>query len=372
LRREHTYVVGPLALPDLDRLDRGHAREALAQVPSVALFLDRARAADPEFELDDDSARPVSELCIRMDGLPLALELAAAGMRLVSPRGLLERITRQPRMLSSRLRDIPERHRTLWSTIAWSYDLLSEPERQMFRHVGIFTGACSPAAVQAILPAPASEMDVLDGLDALSTKSLLRVEHDPDGELCFRMLQTLREFARERLREDGEDEAAGRRHARYFVEFAERAEGHLFGAAQQAWLARVGREHDNLRAAIQFSVKQCEPEPALRLSGALWRFWWLRGHLHEGTYWLGQALGLPGDVPDAARAKSLHAAGKLARERGDQDQAEAFARERLAPSSAGRRRRCRTCPNIPAMSSHRRTRRMPSAVRREPRAAGPP
>jgi non-specific serine/threonine protein kinase len=144
------------------------------------------------------------------------------------------------------------------------------------------------------------------------------------------MLQTLREFARERLREDGEDEAAGRRHARYFMEFAEQAEPRLQGAAQQAWLARVGREHDNLRAAIQFSVQHCEVEPALRLSGALWRFWWLRGHLHEGTYWLGQALALPGDVADAARAKALHAAGKLARERGDRDAAEAFARESLA------------------------------------------
>jgi predicted ATPase len=326
LRREHTWEVEPLAVP---RLDRPISIEALADVPSVALFVERARAVEPSFVLNAESADAVAELCTRLDGLPLAIELAAARTRVLSPRALLGRLVSRPDHPPS------DRHRTLWSTINWSYELLLDEERALFRQLGVFAGAWSLESVESVcanLFYSADPVEALDRLSVLVDKSLVRPDPGQHGEPVFRLLETLRGFALEQLHACGEYRATADRHAAYYVVLSEAADLQLIGPQQQTWLARLQREHDNLRAALRWATESGDVTTALRLGGALWRFWWLRGHLHEGLHWLRQALAMPGDAPIAARARALHAAGKLARERGDPTAAEAYCRESLGSS----------------------------------------
>jgi len=314
------------------RWERTYAVPPLVGLPAVTLFDERARAVEPSFALDDQTVPIVTELCERLDGLPLAIELAAARSRVLSPRAILSRLERRLSLLTSKAADRPERHQTLRATIAWSYELLDVFDQQLFRSISVFAGSFTPEAVAAVL-GQAEPIDALVGLSHMAERSLLRVEGEVSGEPRFSMLETLREFALERLHEAGEYAAVARRHAVYFLGLVEGAEVDSPGQGDSRWLGQLEDEYDNLRTALRWSLSDADPtapEIALRLSGGLWRFWWVRGYVGEGTRWLRDALARAGSSPSITRASALHAAGKLARERGDLDEAEALCRESLA------------------------------------------
>jgi predicted ATPase/DNA-binding CsgD family transcriptional regulator len=337
LRWEHVLPVPPLALPDLERLP---APEALATVPSVALFLHHARAIDPSFSLTEANARGLAELCVRLDGLPLALELAAARVDMLP----LQRILGRPlERLPADVGDVPPRHWTMRRAIGWSYDLLTLDERALFRRVAIFPTGCMPEAAAAVCedaetadascPVSAlSGLRVLERLASLASKSLLRQERQPNGELRFGMLETIRAFALEQLAACGELEQTGRRFRDFFVALAERAEPDLTGPEQGAWMDRLEREHDNIRSAIRWCLERGSAEEGLRLAGALWRFWFTRRHLIEGNRALGELLDLEGSaaVRPETRAKALNGAGNLAQACGDLERAARLHKESLA------------------------------------------
>ena len=284
LRGERVFAVSPLALPDPARLPD---LETLRRLPSVALFEDRARRVQPDFLVTSENAAAVATICVHLDGLPLAVELAAERSRLFSPAALLEHLTSRLGLLNSGARDLPERHRTLRATLAWSYELLDEADKRLFRRLGVFVGGASLAAVAAICKDEPS-LDTLQSLDTLLGKSLLTRTEGRDGEARFTMLETLREYALERLREAGEA-AARRAHGSYYLGLAEAAEVGLRGPEQARWLARLETERDNLRAALRWALA-ADAELALRLAGALAWFWYLQGSFSEGDTFLEEAL----------------------------------------------------------------------------------
>jgi predicted ATPase len=318
LSGEHEYPVPPLELPDPKRLPDP---EALARYEAVTLFIQRARAARPDFEVTNASAPAVAELCARLDGLPLAIELAAARVKLLSPQAPLARLGRRLSLLTGGARDLPARQQTLHSTIDWSYDLLEPAERTLFARLAVFVGGCSLEAVEAVCnvgddllldPSAGSGQAVLDALALLVDKSLLRQAEGPDGEPRFTMLETIREYAAERFETSGDAECWRQRHAGYSLALAEQAAPELTGPRQAAWLERLERDHDNLRAALGRALERDQTELGLRLAGALGRFWEIRGHLREGQGWLERALSRWPEAPAAARAAALNAAGSLA------------------------------------------------------------
>jgi predicted ATPase/DNA-binding CsgD family transcriptional regulator len=336
---EHDLPVPPLALPDREDLP---ASEQLRHSAALRLFVERAQAARPDFVLDDDNAPAVAAICRRLDGLPLAIELAAARVRLLSAPALLTRLAARLPLLAGGPRDAPARQQTLAGTIAWSYDLLDAGEQRLFRHLAIFAGGWSLKAAEAVCgAADDAGVDILEGVGSLADKSLLHPVEQQDDEPRFGMLETIREFGLERLRAGGEAEAQGRRHAEYFLDLAEAAEPELRASEQLRWLARLDREHDNLRAALGWS-ELGDAHLALRLAGALWWYWWIRGHYREGRDWLERALAAsagpaatrtsPSAV--AARPKALIGAGMLAVNQDDFDRATALIRESLALSRA--------------------------------------
>jgi len=279
----------------------------------------------------------VAHICCRLDGIPLAIELAAARVALLPPAALLARLERRLAVLTGGARDLPERQRTLRAAIDWSYGLLTEDERRLSRRLAVFAGGCTLDAAEAVCAAGPAEFaewggDVLEGLASLVDKSLLRSEQGGSAEPRFTMLETIREYGLEQLAAGGDAEAPRRRHAAYYLRVAERAEPALTGAAQGTWLARLEGEHDNLRAALRWSRDSGETVLGLRLAGALWRFWYVRGHLSEGRAWLDGLLALTtSEGPDAAvRAKALTGAGVLANIQGDYDHATALCEESLA------------------------------------------
>jgi len=319
LRGERVVPVAPLAVPDLRRLP---APEAVARYPAVALFLARVRDHRPGFALSVANASTVAAVCARLEGLPLALELAAAQSRLFSPAALLARLERRLSVLAGGPRDLPDRQQTMRATIAWSYNLLTAGERALFRWLAVFAGSCSLAAIEAICPSiGAVEGEVLAGLGSLTEKSLLRQTAMTGEEPRFGMLDTVREYGLECL--IGEERAvASSAHARYYLALAEEVAPHVTGSEQAAWLDRLETEHDNLRAALHWLYEQGERRLCLQLAGALAPFWYVRGHLSEGRGWLEQLLGAPLDlVADAGvkagRAKALHGAGLLAAAQSD-------------------------------------------------------
>jgi non-specific serine/threonine protein kinase len=326
LRWEHELAVPPLALPDLGRLPDV---ETLAGVPAVALFVARARAARPDFALDDANAAAVAALCAGLDGLPLALELAAARTKVLPPGALLERLDRRLHLLTGGARDRPPRQRTLRAAVAWSHDLLDEAERVLFRRLAVFAGGCTLDAAAAVAAAGGDELGVLDGLGVLVDSSLVRRTDGarPGGAPGprFALLETIREYAAERLAASGEAAAVECRHARHFLALAERSEAGLKGPDQGAWLAQLEAEHDNFRAVLSRLAGAPRPvgggaggaEAALRLAGALAWFWWLAGHSAEGRRWLDAALAAAPAAPAAARARARHGAGLLAGAHGD-------------------------------------------------------
>ncbi|HET8627272.1 MAG TPA: LuxR C-terminal-related transcriptional regulator [Thermomicrobiales bacterium] len=328
LRWEQVLAVPPLPVPD-------PAQPAdpatLAAVPSVALFVSRARAARPDFALDEGNAEAVAELCARLDGLPLALELAAARSRILSPRAMLARLRERSDFLDARGADYPARQQTLRAAVAWSYDLLPPAEQALFRCLAVFAGSWTLEAAEALCAGDDGGRGLLDRVEALADSSLLQAEEAGD-EPRFRMLATVREHAREWLAASGELPDARHRHAAYFLALAERAVPHLTGRQQLAWLDRLERDRDNLRAALRWALEAGDAATGLRLGAALWWFWYVRGHLHEGRRRLAALLTLP--APDggqvaAARARVVLGLGVLASQQGDRAEGAARCAEAL-------------------------------------------
>jgi predicted ATPase/class 3 adenylate cyclase len=324
---EQAYEVPPLEAPDPGRLLPIHM---LNQYEAVRLFVERAQAVKADFSVTRENAPAVAEICARLDGLPLAIELAAARIKLLPPKAMLGRLSSRLKLLTGGARDLPARQRTLRGTIEWSYDLLGEGERTLFARLAVFSGGRTLEAIEAVCDAEGDlPVDALDGVELLLEKSLLRQEDGPEGEPRFVMLETIHEYARERLEESGQAEEIKRAHAEYFLALAEEAQPELDGAQQVEWLERLEAEHDNMRAALSWS-QMSETETALRLGGALWRFWYTRGYMSEGRNWLEQALAKNGVVSMPVRAKALMGAGALAYVQGHHDQGEALQAECLA------------------------------------------
>jgi predicted ATPase len=331
VRAEHEFPVPSLAFPDPDHLPD---LATLSHQAAVALFLQQAQAVKPDFQLTDANARAVASLCARLDGLPLAIELAAARMKLFSPRALLARLGQRLAVLTSASRDVPMRQQTLRNTIAWSYNLLDAQEQRLFRRLSVFVGGCTMEAIEALCTLLGSESElVLDTVASLADKSLLQHVEQQTGEAPrFVMLETIREYARESLEAFGETEAVRRAHATYFLALAEEAEQGMAGPQQAVLLERLEREHDNLRAAMQWSTSHAEEEKAmaLRLGGALRSFWYVRAYFSEGRDFLERALTLSHKVAAPVRAKALHAASQLHDAPGSLDRAKAFCEESVA------------------------------------------
>jgi predicted ATPase/class 3 adenylate cyclase len=308
LHGEREYLVPPLGLPDVEHLP---PLEALSQYEAVALFIDRAGAVKPGFAVTNENAPAIAEICARLDGLPLAIELAAARVKVLTPQAILKRLGHRLALLAGGARDLPTRQQTLRDAIDWSYDLLEEQERSFFARLSAFVGGFSLEGADAVCnPDAELGLDTFDGVASLTNKSLIRQMDTGEGESRFFMLETIREYASERLAEapDGEEIAA--RHARFYLDLAERAEPNLFGGEQASWLDSLEREHDNLRAAIESTARQGQVETALLLTGALWRFWQFRGHLREAAMRFTTVLELPGSSEHpVARAKALEGAG---------------------------------------------------------------
>ena len=317
VRGEQEFAVPPLAVPDPTHVPD---LMALSQYGSVALFLSRAQAVKPEFQVSTANARAVAEICARLDGLPLAIELAAARIKLLPPQALLARLGQRLAILTSVSPDAPTRQQTLRNTIAWSYHLLDAAEQRLFQRLSVFVGGCTLEAIEATCAALHEEASqVLDGVASLLDKSLLQQAEHKGEEPRLTMLETVREYGLECLRESGETELSQRAHALYYLALVEEAEPHLKGTQQVLWWKRLEREQENLRVALAWLIGQEEGELALRLGGALWWFWNIRGYWSEGWRWLEAALGLPrAQGRTAWRAKALQGAGEFAFRLGNQ------------------------------------------------------
>ncbi len=329
---EHEFTVPPLALPKGTHLS---ASEDLSQYAAVALFLDRALAIKPDLTITKANVHAIAAICKHLDGLPLAIELAAARMKLLPPRALLQRLTHRLEVLTSGTQNVPARQQTLRNTIAWSYHLLDAAEQRLFRRLAVFVGGCTLEAIEAICGAFADEaVSALDNVASLIDKSLLQQSEQGDEEPRFVMLETIREYGLECLSASGEEEITRMAHAAYYLALAEEAEPHYGGPQQVVWLERLEREHDNMRAALHWSIEQGAAkhriEIGLRLGGALRRFWILRGYWSEGQDFLERALAASEGIAAPMRAKALIAAANLAVNQVDYEQAEALCQESLA------------------------------------------
>jgi predicted ATPase/class 3 adenylate cyclase len=311
LRGEQEYPVPSLGVPDPSALP---PVEILATFDAVALFVQRARAVRPGFEVDERNAAAVAAICARLDGLPLAIELAAARTKLFEPVAILARLDKSLALLTSSARDVPERQRTLRGAIDWSHDLLDPRERLVFRRLAVFVGGCTAEAAEAVCnPDGEMDLDVLDVLASLLDKSLLTRSQAADGEPRFVMLETIRDYGLERLAESGEAELVHRRHAEHFAALAREAEPELLGTRPNDWLDRLEAERDNLRATIQRAAEEGRIELALETAAALWRFWQQRGHLAEGRDTLRALLDRPAAAAATrARARALGGLGGVA------------------------------------------------------------
>jgi predicted ATPase len=315
---EMTWRVPPLSLPALADGEHVSAVDDLARNEAVQLFVERTRAVRPHFSLSSHNAPAVAQLCWRLDGIPLAIELAAARLRVLSVEQVLEHLDDRFALLTGGSRTLQPRQNSLRATLDWSYDLLSDAERTLFNRLSVFAGGFTLEAVAAvcaeegIAEAEICPHDVLDGLTQLVDRSLVVVEEVPRGMVRYRMLETLRQYARLRLAAVGEAMHVDRRHAGYYLSLAEQAEPKLFGGAQVAWLDRLGVEQENLRAALAWSqTAEGAIGHGLRTAVALWWFWHLRGHAGEGSRWLEALLAHPADVPDVLRARALYREGHL-------------------------------------------------------------
>jgi predicted ATPase/transcriptional regulator with XRE-family HTH domain/Tfp pilus assembly protein PilF len=328
IQGEQQYQVAPLPLPDPPSSVRSANKIRNQMVnPAVTLFVERARSVKPSFELTEENAASVVAICARLDGLPLAIEIAAARVKLLSCQAILARLESTGLPLGRlSLPQVASRHaantrrQTLRGAIDWSYNLLDRPEARLFARLGVFTGGYTPAAVEAVCNARGDlEIDVLDGIESLLDKSLLRHEEGEGEEDRFTMLETIREYALETLLSTEPDaEAISRHHAEYYLALAEAAESELRGTRQAVWLDRLERDHANLRTTLRWSEKH-DTNVAVRLAATLWWFWWLRGYLSEGRTWLREILSLERGANEDIiwRARGLRGAGWLAYAQGD-------------------------------------------------------
>jgi predicted ATPase/class 3 adenylate cyclase/DNA-binding XRE family transcriptional regulator len=305
----------------------------LTQYEAVRLFIERAQAVKADFAVNNANAPAVAEICYRLDGLPLAIELAAARVKLFPPEALLTRLGSRLKLLTGGARDLPERQQTIRNTIDWSYQLLEESEKKLFTRLGVFVGGYTLEAAEAVCNADGDlRMDVVDGIAALLDQSMVRQEEGLEGEPRFTMLETLREYAVERLEASGEAEPLRRRHAEYYLTLAETAELYLFGAEQVAWLDRLEAAHDNLRAALAWSQTAADgAEIGACLASALMAFWAPRGHDSDARVWMEGALALSSMLPTAVRARLLaETAHSVRATRGKSERAQALGIQSLA------------------------------------------
>jgi predicted ATPase/class 3 adenylate cyclase len=305
---EREFPVPPLGVPDPRHLPD---LATLSQFEAVALFIERARAVRPGFSVTNESAPPIAEICYRLDGLPLAIELAAARIKLLTPQAILARFDDRLSLLAGGARDLPERQQTLRGAIAWSHDMLDAPDRTLFACLSVFSGGADLESIDAVCGPDLPSGDAFDGLASLVDKSLVRQVEGLAGEPRFTMLGTIREFAAEQLAGE-EDGAVRERHAARYAELASSAAADIMGAGKRQLLDLLEQEHDNLRAAIGWATETGRAETALRLAADLWRFWQMRGYLAEGRDRTERAIALPhaADHPEALMA-ALEAAGGL-------------------------------------------------------------
>jgi predicted ATPase/DNA-binding SARP family transcriptional activator len=335
---EHEFPVAPLPLPESSQAPN---IDELAHCASVALFTTRSRAVNPHFVLTRENAAAVAEICIQLDGLPLAIELAAARSKLLSPQALLARLNSRLSFLTDRNRNLTERHQTLRATLAWSYNLLNADEKRLFHYLAVFAGSFSYTAAEAICTHDET-IDVLAGIEALVDNSLLdRVEESPTAhaspgsgapELRFRMLSTIREYARELLDQGAEAQTVRSQHAQFYTQLAQAVEPKLQGGEQAFWLSQLEVEHANLRAALSWCLEDAHADAllGLRLAATLGLFWVMYGYLVEGYRWLSTALTQAPHAPAALRAKALYALGAIIHAQGDLRQAPPLFAQSLA------------------------------------------
>jgi predicted ATPase/serine/threonine protein kinase len=323
---EHEFPVPPLGLPDTRSTP---SVEVLSQCPAVTLFVQRAVAAKPDFELNQGNAAAVTEICARLDGLPLAIELAAARIKVLSPSSMRTRLASRLQLLTGGARDLPQRQQTLRAAMDWSYDLLSAPEQKLFRRLSVFVG-CNLEGVEAVCDTKGDlDLDLLDGMASMVDKSLVQQIEQAQGESRFVMLETIREYALEKLQASGEQALTRRAHAAYCLVLAEEATEQS-GPEGAEWLERFALEHDNFRAGLEWLTETGDAEWGLRLGAALFRFWEAREYLSEGRDSLGKLLRLvSAAAPTKARERALFAAGVLAVEQGDYASANALIQESL-------------------------------------------
>jgi predicted ATPase/DNA-binding NarL/FixJ family response regulator len=311
---ETVYLVPSLSLPDPELVQ---GTDALAHYESVRLFVDRASAALPDFTLTSDNATSIAQLCNRLDGMPLAIELAAARVKILPVRQIAQRLDNSFQLLTTGSRNVLPRQQTLSATMNWSYDLLSEKEQTLFRRLSVFAGGFTLQAAEAVCASgPISQSEVLDLLSHLVDKSLVSVlDRTTNGEGRYRLLETVRQYAHQRLLDSGEIADLRRLHTLFFTLYAEQAELELHGPRQIGWLDRLAQEHDNFRAALAW-CQQYSVETGLRLAGNLWWFWEIRGYFGEGRRW-SEGLLAQDTTPTIARAQALYAAGLLGLRQGD-------------------------------------------------------
>jgi predicted ATPase/serine/threonine protein kinase len=322
---EHEFPVPALAVPDLHAMP---APEVLSQFPAIALFVQRALAAKPDFELDPQNASAIIEICARLDGLPLAIELAAARVKVLSPSAMRTRLASRLQLLTGGARDLPQRQQTLRSAIDWSYDLLNPAEQRLFRRLSVFVGGCTLEGVEAVCDTKGDlDLDLLDGMASMVDKSLLQQIEQANAESRFVMLETIREYAREKLEASQEEARTKRAHAAYCLVLAEEE---VTEQTRAEWLDRFALEHGNFRAALEWLTQTRDAEWGLRLGSALFRFWEAREYLAEGRDRLAKLLDMAGaSAPTKSRGRALFAAGVLAGEQRDYAAADTLMKQSL-------------------------------------------
>jgi predicted ATPase/DNA-binding response OmpR family regulator len=327
---EHEFSVPPLALPDQNAL---LPLEELAQLPVVALFIERAQAVKPDFLLTAENAPAVAEICVGLDGLPLAIELAAARIKVLSPQAIAPRLTSRLALLTGGPRDLPMRQQTLRNLLDWSYDLVDPAYRPLFARLAVFVNGATLVAIESVCVGNnEGTIELLDGLTALVDASLLQQVEDVSGEVRFVMLATIREYAWELLERSGEQDLIRQQHTHYYLKFAEAGAAALQRAHHRQWLDRLERDHDNLRAALQSAADRQQAEILARLLAALWQFWHIHSHRREAYRWVEVALAQRSSLPLAIAAKALYGAGWLAYDRLEYQQAALYFEESLAAS----------------------------------------
>ena len=344
LSAEREFIVSPLAVPsEFSQI----SLEEFSKYDAIKLFVERAQKAKPSFALTEENARCVAEICSRLDGLPLAIELAAARIKILSPFAILAKLENRLKLLIGGARDLPARQQTMRGTVAWSYELLNEDEKTLFRRLAIFVGGFRFESAEAVCnyyqlqftndesseseaksQKPKAEINVLDGITSLIDKSLLVQKEQADGETRFRMLEIVREYSFEQLEKSGECETARQHHARYFLNLAEEAEPFLGNRDAVKWLRQLETEHDNIRAALQCSIKN-DLETAMRIAGAIRAFWGIQGHLTEGRVWYEMFSGRTENISSSVCEKVFFGAGILSMLQGDLEAAQKFYQKSL-------------------------------------------